>query len=108
MREGIYRVHFATPLGEGSGVVTLIGGRIRGGDAALYYNGTYQAENGKLLAHVATARHTTMPGVESVFGTDSVNITLNGDAKETSASVVGTAKEAPGITFRAQLEWLAD
>lgn len=104
--DGLYSVRFRTPLGEGAGVVTLIGGKLRGGDASIAYLGTYQQDGDKFAASVQTKRHTLGNG--SVFGKDSVTIILTGKSLGNSASCTGTAAEAPGISFQAQLAHISD
>lgn len=42
LNNGLYRVTFRTPLGEGAGVAVLLDGKIRGGDSAFAYSGRYQ------------------------------------------------------------------
>ncbi len=42
LRNGKYSVWFRTPLGEGTGVVTLKDGMIKGGDTVLAYTGSYR------------------------------------------------------------------
>lgn len=39
MEEGLYKVLFQTQLGQGTGVVTVREGRLRGGDSVMYYTG---------------------------------------------------------------------
>lgn len=107
MQDGLYRVHFQTPLGAGAGVVHLMGGRLWGGDAALYYVGTYSLDNNRFVADVVTDRHTNIPGMMSVFGKDKVHIRLSGVHTPDSAQVVGSAAEAPGVTFSATLNRIA-
>lgn len=107
MRNGLYHVQFDTQLGQGSGVVHLQDGKIRGGDAGLYYIGDYQLNGGNFSAQVQTARHGAN-GNQSVFGIDNVTIKLAGNYTEKAASVKGSAAQAPGVSFSAILNWLAD
>jgi hypothetical protein len=108
MKDGLYKVRFATPLDEGAGVVHLQGGQIRGGDSGLYYVGTYLDTGGKFTAQVKADVHTKAPGVQSVFGIDRVTISLEGTSSEDKAEMKGTAKEAPGVSFKATLTRIAD
>jgi len=108
MRDGLYKVFFATPLGAGAGVVHLMGGRLWGGDAGLFYIGKYQVAGEKLDAEVVTNRHTQIPGLVSVFGIDRVHIRLKGEVRNDTIQAIGTAVEAPGIQFRAELSRIAD
>ncbi|MBU6526103.1 hypothetical protein JMJ47_000719 [Methylocystis sp. MJC1] len=77
MKNGLYSVRFQTPLGQGAGVVTLRDGLLTGGDAALFYVGTYEANEGTLSASVTTGRHSPI-GPGSVFGRDVVHLSLKG------------------------------
>ena len=107
MRDGLYRVTFQTQVGYGSGVVYLCGGRIWGGDAAIFYTGSYSNDdNGEFVADVTTGRHTADAGA-SVFGKDSVHIKLQGRSNGEAANLAGSALEAPGIAFRARIERIA-
>src|SRR5690349_9219870 len=101
MRDGLYRVQFRTQRGEGSGVIYAQGGRMWGGDAGLFYVGSYVDNAGNLTAEVKTDRHTKSPFIQSVFGVDRVTITLRGKVSGDAAACKGTAKEAPGIEFDA-------
>jgi hypothetical protein len=108
MRDGLYRVHFKTHRGEGSGVVALLDGKLRGGDGGLYYVGNLTSSDGQLRAEITTGKHTQIPGVVSVFGADAVDLVLEGESGDTSANVTGHTKEAPGDTFQASLTRIAD
>ncbi len=108
MIDGLYKVHFKTPLGYGSGVVHLLDGRVRGGDAGLYYTGTYEVSGDSFGATVLTARHTPTPGLGSVFGVDSASIELTGTILPGVLTTKGTAAIAPGVTFDAVLTRIAD
>ena len=101
MDNGLYSVNFRTPIGNGSGVVVLNDGRIEGGDAAIYYKGTYTHENGNFTANVQTGRHS--PGAHSVFGRDAVEIDISGKNQGNTATLAGTSPQAPGISFQAAL-----
>jgi hypothetical protein len=101
LTDGFYRVAFQTRLGGGAGVLNLLSGKMWGGDSSLYYNGTYTQSGNDFTASVVTDRHT--PGLQSVFGVDRVHISLRGKTDGASATMQGTAAEAPGVTFQATL-----
>lgn len=104
MKNGLYAVSFATPMGQGDGVIVLHDGCVRGGDSALFYTGTYAVDGGSFSATITTGRHAAhMP---SVFGVDVVTINLQGDWSDGTASVTGTSPQAPGLSFKASLRWL--
>jgi hypothetical protein len=106
MVDGLYRVHFQTPLGTGAGVVYLSNGKLWGGDSVLYYVGNYILSGDALSASVVTARHTG--GSQSVFGIDRVSIRLNGRLQGNTANLSGSSIEAPGIAFQAIMTKLID
>ncbi len=106
MKNGLYAVSFATPMGQGDGVIVLQDGSVRGGDSALFYTGTYSVEGGSFSATITTGRHAAH--LPSVFGVDVVTINLHGDWSGDKASVTGTSPQAPGLSFKASLRRLAD
>lgn len=108
MRDGLYKVEFKTPLGSGAGVLHVLQGKVWGGDAGLYYVGTVNENGDRFTATVRVDRHTRHPGISSVFGMDRVNITLDGSTQGDQGTAKGTAKEAPGILFQAQLKRISD
>ncbi len=108
VRDGLYKVSFQTPLVAGNGVVTLVDGKLRGGDSIMHYSGTYSQDGDKFSATVVTGRHSSTQGMSSVFGKDHVNITLQGTTQGDSAQMSGTAAEVPGVTFQASLARLGD
>lgn len=103
MKNGIYKASFQTPLGQGTGVVVINDGTIKGGDATMYYNGTFQKVGNQVTATLHVGQHTNIPGHSSVFGQNDVNVKLQGASTDTTATIQGTAAEAPGVQFRAQL-----
>ncbi len=108
MKEGLYKVEFATQRGAGTGVALLSNGRVRGGDAGQYYVGTYTLSGNTLSAELTTDRHTSGPGHVSVFGADRVHIHLSGKIDRSRIVSTGTSPQAPGLAFQAILTHLAD
>lgn len=106
LRDGFYGVKFKTPNGEGAGVVVLANGQLRGGDSALAYSGTFKQDGDAFTASVTTSRHAQ--GLSSVFGVDTVTISLSGKTAGDSANCTGTAAQAPGLTFQAVLTRISD
>jgi hypothetical protein len=106
LKVGLYKVVFHTPRGTGAGVVQLTGGKIRGGDSALYYTGIYEQNGNQFAGSVSTARHS--PGIPSVFGKDEVSITFTGNSTENHGTLQGSSPQAPGVTFHAVLTRLGD
>jgi len=101
-----YSVWFRTPQGEGYGIVSLMDGKVSGGDNISHYAGTYVEDGDKFTATIAVKRHTQ--GQPSVFGVDNVDITLSGKSTLTTASCIGTAIQAPHMTLQATLIRIAD
>jgi hypothetical protein len=108
MKNGLYKASYETMLGAGSAVIHAIDGKLWGGDAGLYYVGSYVDDGSKISAKLRTDRHTVHPGLTSVFGLDRVNITLVGTTSGDTIQCTGTAAEAPGVNFTAVLKWLSD
>ena len=101
-----YSVWFRTPHGEGYGIVSLMNGNVSGGDNVSNYTGTYVQDGDEFSATISVRRHTQGP--PSVFGTENVDITLSGKSTPITASCIGTAAQAPGITFQATLIRISD
>lgn len=109
IENGTYIVRFKTPMAAGGGVITLQDGKLRGGDGSMVYVGSYnEAEPGVIDARIRVETHTQWPGHTSVFGIPTVNISLKGSIAGGSGKVRGTAAEAPGIAFDAEIERYCD
>jgi len=106
LRNGSYSAWYRTALREGTGVVVLNDGKIRGSDTVLAYTGTYFQTGDNFSASITTRRHAQ--GQSSVFDLDEVDLTLAGKSTPTTASCTGTVKQAPGLTFEATLIRMAD
>src|SRR3569832_762146 len=72
MRDGLYRADFRTRRGSGSGVVHAQDGKMWGGDAQMYYVGSYSMNGRRITAQVTATRHTQRAIDASVFGLDKV------------------------------------
>lgn len=105
-RDGLYAVAFRTQAGDGTGVVIIQDGILRGGDSMMYYTGTYQLNGDDFSAEVVTNVHAKPRNMASVFGRDNVHITLTGTFKGDEAVLTGSAKEAMGMQFQAHLRKL--
>ena len=108
LRPGLYKVEFSTQNGAGTGVVVLDQGRLRGGDIAIAYLGTYTEDGDSFSADVKTRRHSSPPGVTSVFGDDDLEVELKGTSSGTTIDLEGSSQAAPGITFKAVLTHVGD
>lgn len=108
MKDGLYRVHFETSGGMGSGVVYAKDGKMWGGDAGMFYVGHYTDNDGRLTAEVSIDRHTQAPGYRSVFGIDRVTIHLVGEVNGGQIRASGSSPQAPGMNFVAVMSHLKD
>jgi hypothetical protein len=111
MVEGFWTVQFQGIQGWGSGVLTLIGETLFGGDTSFLYTGTYAVENvpqpsagetrihassqDAIRARVHVKRYA--PGLPNVMGRDEFDLELNGTVQGKSANVIGTV---PGTQLR--------
>ena len=80
MREGLYKVDFHTVHGTGCGVVNMVGGKMRGGNSAFAFIGTYTGADDSLKAKISTERYNHDPAFRPLFGTD--RITRGGDQRQ--------------------------
>lgn len=108
MRNGIYSAEFETKMGSGTGIVVVQDGSIRGGDLIMIYRGAYFVEGSEVTGEVRVDKYANIAGMESVFGLDLINIKVRGRVNGDQVELTGTAKEAPGIPFRARLKRLSD
>ncbi|MDQ1229283.1 GrlR family regulatory protein [Sphingomonas sp. SORGH_AS_0879] len=105
---GLYAIRFVTPFGGGAGVGYFHNGQLRGGDSMMAYVGTYHESNGRITADVRSYKHTSVPGMASVFGVDEVDIHLEGSVSGDNATLTGTAPQAPGVRLQVSLQRLQD
>ncbi|KQY95142.1 hypothetical protein ASD21_07185 [Caulobacter sp. Root1455] len=108
MRDGLYKVQFKTPLGDGAGVAYLAGGKMHGGDSMIFYVGTYAEDGGQFTASVQTDAHSSVPSMASVFGVSKASINLKGTSEGDKATMQGSSPQAPGVSFSATLTRIAD
>src|SRR6185437_14008412 len=79
--------------GKGSGVVMFQDGRILGGDAYLFYTGSYVVrDNNTFKGEVLIQRHTPSPDINPLFGgPEPVGVGVSGTYTENAAVMNGTA-----------------
>jgi hypothetical protein len=106
LSNGLYKVAFQTPMGGGSGVVTIENGILLGGDSMMYYVGKIVEDGDEFTAEVMSKTHTNVPGMGSVFGVAEALINLKGSSSGRVASAKGSSPQAPGVGFNATLEKL--
>lgn len=116
MKNALYSLHVDLQdgrLGRGSGVAVFRNGEIRGGDAYLYYVGTYVVNEvaRTVKGEVTVMQHTRSPNISPLFGgqVHPVGVGISGSYTDTSAVLSGTALVGKNSQiFRATLRKLAD
>jgi hypothetical protein len=114
MKNGLYSIHVTLQdgrSGKGSGVVMFRDGKILGGDAYLFYVGSYTVKGDSTFkGEVLVQRHTSSPDANPLFGGPSpVGIGVSGTYTNKSAVMDGTALVGKASQiFKATLRFLAD
>lgn len=105
MQDGVYKATFAVGPNWGRGIVTIIGGRVSGGDEGFTYVGTLSGDQ-QLHAAIDVKCHDA--SVQNVFAGLS-NFHLSGDGQQitpTSARIQATTPAAPGSHVHVELTLL--
>lgn len=113
MKNGLYSIHVTLldgRVGKGSGVVMFRDGQIRGGDAYLFYTGSYTVKDNIFKGEVLVQRHTSSPEANPLFGEpDPVGVGVTGTFTDTRGEMTGTALVGKASQiFSATLRKLAD
>ena len=113
MKNGLYSIHVSLQdgrSGKGSGVIVFRDGKILGGDAYLFYTGTYTAKGDTFKGEVLVQRHTSSPDANPLFGGPSpVGVGVSGTFTDTAAVMDGTALVGKASQiFKATLRKLAE
>jgi hypothetical protein len=113
MKNGLYSIHVSLQdgrTGKGSGVVMFRDGKILGGDAYLYYTGSYTTKGNSFKGEVLVQRHTSSPDANPLFGgAVPVGIGVSGTFTDTAGLMNGTALVGKASQiFAATLRFLAD
>jgi hypothetical protein len=113
MKNGLYSIHVSLQdgrSGKGSGVVLFRDGKILGGDAFLFYSGSYAVKGNTFKGEVLVQRHTSSPDANPLFGGPSpVGIGVSGTFTDTTAEMSGTALVGKASQiFKATLRKLAE
>ena len=77
MKNGLYSIHVSLQdgrSGKGSGVVMFRDGKILGGDAYLFYTGSYTVKVDTFKGEVLVQRHTSIPDANPLFDAPSVRL----------------------------------
>jgi hypothetical protein len=112
MKNGLYSIHVGLldgRSGKGSGVILFREGQIFGGDAYLYYTGSYSVKGDTFKGEVLVQHHTRNPEVNPLFGgPNPVGIGVTGTFTDTEAVMNGTALVGKAsLIFRATMRLLA-
>ena len=95
MKNGLYSIHVSLQdgrSGKGSGVVVFREGKILGGDAFLFYTGSYSTKGDTFKGEVLVQRHTKSPDASPLFGgPDPVGIGVTGTFTDTAGTMNGIA-----------------
>jgi hypothetical protein len=108
LQAGLYKVQFHTVHGTGSGVIYVIDGKLRGGNSAFAFVGSYSGQGDSIQVRIATERHNDDPQFKPLFGTDRITLTLKGKDSGNMIDFEGTALQLPGVAFRATMTRIAD
>jgi hypothetical protein len=113
MKNGLYSIHVSLQdgrSGKGSGVILFRDGKILGGDAYLFYTGSYTVKGNTLKGEVLVQRHTESPDARPLFGGHvPVGVGFTGTFTDTAAEMSGTALVGKASQiFKATLRRLAE
>jgi len=108
LRQRLYKVDFHTAHGTGCGVVYVKDGKMRGGNSAFAFVGTYLGEGDSIKVKNSTERYNDDPAFRPLFGTDRITLTLSGREDGNMAELEGSALQLSGVAFRAVLTWIGD
>ena len=113
MKNGLYSIHVTLldgRTGKGSGVIMFRDGQILGGDAYLFYTGSYTVKGDTFKGEVLVQRHTSSLDANPLFGGPApVGIGVTGTFTDTRATMNGTALVGKASQiFGATLRKLAD
>ena len=113
MKNGLYSIHVDLldgRSGKGSGVIVFREGKVFGGDAYLYYTGSYSVKGDAFKGEVLVQHHTRSPDVNPLFGgPNPVGIGVTGTFTDAAAAMTGTALVGKAsVIFKATMRLLAD
>jgi hypothetical protein len=112
MKNGLYSIHIRTldgHFGKGSGVIIFRDGRILGGDAFLFYTGSYTVHGDTVKGEVQVDQHTQPRDIAPLFGGKPVSIGFSGKTGDGDLTFHGTALYGKqSIRFNATLRRVAD
>ena len=103
VENGLYRVSFQTPMGQGTGVAYLHDGRLRGGDSMMAYVGSYNENAGQFTADVRVYQHSQVPGMTSAIGVNEADLHIAGTVQ--GGNVNGTGQAPKRQASRCRFCW---
>ena len=108
VREGLYKADFHTVHGTGCGIIYVTDGKMRGGNSAFAFIGTYSGQGDTIKVKISTQRYNDDPSFKALFGVDRITLTLTGREDGDTAEFEGNALQVPGVAFRAVLSRISD
>jgi hypothetical protein len=101
---GLYRLSFRTPLGDGAGVAVLRDGLLFGGNSYHCFVGSYVVVGQHVSAQFETQRHTE--GAASLIGLDAMVLAVTGELTGYGMSGRGVSDKVPGVVIAFDLALL--
>jgi hypothetical protein len=89
-------------------VIYATAGKLRGGNSAFAFIGSYSAEGDGIMVKISTERHNPDPELRPLFGTDMITLTLKGRQDGDVVDFRGNALQLPAIAFHAMLTPISD
>ncbi|MCJ9702241.1 MULTISPECIES: hypothetical protein [unclassified Bradyrhizobium] len=86
----------------------MTNGKMRGGNSAFAFIGTYTGDCDSITVKISTERYNDDPSFKALFGIDRITLTLAGREDGDTAEFEGTALQLPGVAFRAVLSRISD
>ena len=97
MLEGLYRIRYDTPHGEGGGVCIFQQGQMVGGGQVLYIVGTYEVQGNRFTGELVGRKHAKVRDLSPVLGLDDFHMRLEGLVTDGYGQLTGTIRERPDI-----------
>jgi hypothetical protein len=112
MKNGLYSIHVHMLDGHpdrGAGVLVLRDGAMVGGNASLFYTGSYTCEGQRWKGELVTTPHGRNPSRTTIFEDRESGIGFSGTFEDDQAEARGTALLGKtSLTFKVTLRWLSE
>ena len=89
-------------------MIYAVGGKLRGGNSAFAFIGTYSDKGDGIQVKVTTQRHNPDPAFRPLFGLDMITLTLKAADNDSMVDFEGTEMQLPGVTFKSVLKRISD